>query len=469
MAREKPNSSPSKRIRARDSQNPLGYFQASNPNSVRAARPPKIKALTCLVQAPSIQPSNFPSPKNDMTRASPNDDTDMLNYPEASNPATTPIAALQRPTSSTRNRKRAFADNVEPLTASNASEDAKRSTSRSGNATVGGKRRKVSKPGFGIFKDGAPMIHEAVKGSIQGAEAKTTSSSTKVEIQQPCTGAKKAKAKAAVSRGCWTRTVGKRVRIKKRELLQVQVKPVIRLLARPRFTRKANGNDPKDHVNAAVVSETKLFTKMMEPGLPGLKETEGLFETFYFDPDIDTQIAKGLKASGDDIGLNEDSEESVDDEDDDVRAVKAAKATNKLNNLVIHNGLDRSLPPIHSLPAIFEDMVLTGLDESKSLKVQDFVNHVQGRALRVGTMCSGTECPILALGLVNDGEFLSDSLHLNANFLTCVALKRLGKPTIPFTHVLSCEIVPYKQAYIQRNFDPQYLFRDVTELPGQEA
>ena len=469
MAREKPNSSPSKRIRAHDSKNPLGYFQVSKPNSVRIARPPGVKTLTRPVQAPRIQPSNLPLPKNDMTRFFPNDDTDMLDYPEANNPATTPIAVLQRPPNNTRNRKRAFADNVEPATASTSSEDVKRSTSRSGNATVGGKRRKVSKPSFGTFKDGAPMIHEAAKGSIQGAEAKTTSSSTKVEIQQACTGAQKAKVKAAVSRGRWTRTVGKRVRIKKRDLLQVQVKPVTRLFARPRFTRKANENDPKDHVIAAVVSETKIFTKIMEPGLPGLKKAERLFETFYFDPDIDAQIAKGLKASGDDISLNEGSEESVDDEDDDVRAVKAAKAANKLNNLVIHNGLDRSLPPIHSLPDIFEDMVLTGLDESKSLKVQDFVNHVQGRALRVGTMCSGTECPILALGLVNDGEFLSDSLHLNANFLTCVALKRLGKPTIPFTHVLSCEIVPYKQAYIQRNFDPQYLFRDVTELPGQEA
>src|ERR1700722_11792214 len=97
MAREKPNSSPSKRIRARDSKNLLGYFQVSNPNSVRAARPPKIKALTRPVQAPSVQPSNFPPPKNDTTRASPNDDTDILNYPEASNPAATPIAALQRP------------------------------------------------------------------------------------------------------------------------------------------------------------------------------------------------------------------------------------------------------------------------------------------------------------------------------------------------------------------------------------
>ena len=45
----------------------------------------------------------------------------------------------------------------------------------------------------------------------------------------------------------------------------------------------------------------------------------------------------------------------------------------------------------------------------------------------------------------------------------------MGRRNIPFVHVLSCEIIPYKQAYIQRNFNPQYLVRDVTELPGEKA
>ena len=53
------------------------------------------------------------------------------------------------------------------------------------------------------------MIHEAAKGSIQGAEAKTTSSSTEVEIQQPCTGAKKAKAKAQIVKGKTKKNAGK--------------------------------------------------------------------------------------------------------------------------------------------------------------------------------------------------------------------------------------------------------------------
>jgi hypothetical protein len=36
-------------------------------------------------------------------------------------------------------------------------------------------------------------------------------------------------------------------------------------------------------------------------------------------------------------------------------------------------------------------------------------------------------------------------------------------------HVFSCEIEPYKQAYIERNFAPPILFRDVRELGGAKA
>jgi hypothetical protein len=40
---------------------------------------------------------------------------------------------------------------------------------------------------------------------------------------------------------------------------------------------------------------------------------------------------------------------------------------------------------------------------------------------------------------------------------------------IEFDHVFSCEIEPFKQAYIERNFAPAILFRDVTELGRKKA
>lgn len=46
--------------------------------------------------------------------------------------------------------------------------------------------------------------------------------------------------------------------------------------------------------------------------------------------------------------------------------------------------------------------------------------------------------------------------------------EKYGKP-LEVEHVFSCEIEPFKQAYIERNFSPPILFRDVCELGNDEA
>jgi site-specific DNA-cytosine methylase len=103
--------------------------------------------------------------------------------------------------------------------------------------------------------------------------------------------------------------------------------------------------------------------------------------------------------------------------------------------------LDLSLPPIENIRDIFSDIttkaIHAGLDR--------VVEHIKDRPLRVATMCSGTESPLLALKLVQH------SLE-----------EQLGK-SIQIEHVFSAEIEPFKQAYIQRNFNPPLLFRDITE------
>lgn len=39
-------------------------------------------------------------------------------------------------------------------------------------------------------------------------------------------------------------------------------------------------------------------------------------------------------------------------------------------------------------------------------------------------------------------------------------------PTLEFDHVFSAEIVPFKQAFIELNFAPKLLFRDIIEMAG---
>ncbi|KZT11359.1 uncharacterized protein LAESUDRAFT_642051 [Laetiporus sulphureus 93-53] len=103
------------------------------------------------------------------------------------------------------------------------------------------------------------------------------------------------------------------------------------------------------------------------------------------------------------------------------------------------------LPPIHNIPAIFSDLV------ARASQIKVVAQHLQGRKMRVATMCSGTESPLLALDLIRR----SILQHYDVN-LEC-------------EHVFSCEIEPFKQAYIERNFQPPLLFRDVCELGDTHA
>jgi hypothetical protein len=139
------------------------------------------------------------------------------------------------------------------------------------------------------------------------------------------------------------------------------------------------------------------------------------------------------------------------------------------NTFIVHPDLDLTLPSIQNLQEIVQDMVLNGLHASISHQFPAFLEHIQGRQLGGGTMCSGTECRMLALELSSDGQSSLRAAAPDIDSLTSAALTRIEKRNLSSVHVLRCEIVPYKQAYIQRISNPQYLFRDVTELPGEKA
>ena len=105
-------------------------------------------------------------------------------------------------------------------------------------------------------------------------------------------------------------------------------------------------------------------------------------------------------------------------------------------------GLDTGLPPLSSIGDIFQDITAKALD----MGLREVLQKPGRQPLRVATMCSGTESPLLALEMVQD------------------ALKSLGEPEMQVDHLFSAEIVPYKQAYIERNFHPKIIFRDITEI-----
>jgi hypothetical protein len=136
-------------------------------------------------------------------------------------------------------------------------------------------------------------------------------------------------------------------------------------------------------------------------------------------------------------------ETSSDVEMEDPEPTPRARTTTKKAKQVDASTTD--LPPIHDIPSIFSDLV------SHIPEMKDVAERVVGRKLRVATMCSGTESPLLALEMIQKSLLDQHGVYLDIE------------------HVFSCEIEPFKQAYIERNFHPPILFRDVCELGGTHA
>ncbi|KAE8383418.1 hypothetical protein BDV26DRAFT_287610 [Aspergillus bertholletiae] len=106
-----------------------------------------------------------------------------------------------------------------------------------------------------------------------------------------------------------------------------------------------------------------------------------------------------------------------------------------------------NLPPLHRLSDIYRSITARALE----LNFEEFLQHIGSKPLRIVTACSGTESPLLALEMVQD--------NLRENF----------NQDFKFRHLFSAEIVPYKQRYIDNNFHPRLLFRDVTQLKDRVA
>jgi site-specific DNA-cytosine methylase len=167
-----------------------------------------------------------------------------------------------------------------------------------------------------------------------------------------------------------------------------------------------------------------------------------------------------------DLDSNEDAKQStvqvdassdpsgMSDDDDIVPVVKREKPASSKTRPPITNRLPQkskdtphssNLPPLSEISLMFKDIV------NRCPAIVEFAKKLRGRPLRVATMCSGTEAPLLALGLVSR------------------ALREDHDTMLEVEHVFSCEIEPFKQAYIERNFRPPILFRDVCELGDDEA
>jgi len=142
------------------------------------------------------------------------------------------------------------------------------------------------------------------------------------------------------------------------------------------------------------------------------------------------------------------------DSDFEVSSAESATGIEHSKKIILETNItksgktiDFSLPPLHSIEDIFEDMASNALN----LGLEQVLEIFSDRTINVATMCSGTESPLVALDLLSKG------------------LSRLGRPPLRVEHHFSAEIDVTKQGYIERNCRPKRLFRDVRDFIEEGA
>lgn len=98
-----------------------------------------------------------------------------------------------------------------------------------------------------------------------------------------------------------------------------------------------------------------------------------------------------------------------DGDDDDTEIPEIKRVRFMSNRKLWKAGIDATLHPIDDLGEIFDDITLRAMSNG----FQNFLNHLTSRKLRVVTMCSGTESPLLAMEMVGK----SKSCRLKGLFL----------------------------------------------------
>lgn len=115
---------------------------------------------------------------------------------------------------------------------------------------------------------------------------------------------------------------------------------------------------------------------------------------------IDRMITRGLKLSKKkDDADNDDADADADDHEEQEPVQQPEDGAN-MNELVPYNGLNVNLPPMSNIHDIFADLTKNALGRG----LREFLEALGSGQLKVATLCSGTESPLLALQMIGDSE-----------------------------------------------------------------
>ena len=161
---------------------------------------------------------------------------------------------------------------------------------------------------------------------------------------------------------------------------------------------------------------------------------------------IETSSAEEENSAEEDVEEELEGEDIIPTDNGPIKSKPRSK-TKKALTQKLGKGIDLNLPPLNTIEDAFIDMAAKAMQ----LGISDVLKELNGRHINVATMCSGTESPLLALDLLSKG------------------LEKAGQPPIEVRHHFSAEIEVMKQGYIERNFSPSKLFRDVRDFLREET
>jgi site-specific DNA-cytosine methylase len=208
--------------------------------------------------------------------------------------------------------------------------------------------------------------------------------------------------------------------------------------ARPRVSYVEQYPDDPSDLTAGDESESDVY---VSPATD--EESEADIELISTEDENEDE-ASAISDSGSlDIMLDE---ESIAVEDDNPKPkLRRQHKTGESNRA--GKGIDLSLPPLSSIQECMSDMTTKAVQ----LGLCEALESLGERPIRVATMCSGTESPLLALDEISK------------------ALVAIGHTPMQIQQEFSAEIEVFKQGYIERNFAPKRLFRDVRDFIRESA
>jgi len=165
--------------------------------------------------------------------------------------------------------------------------------------------------------------------------------------------------------------------------------PPFKLSKQAEESRMSSGSPPEDSSDPVEIGDLVHIINTLSP-----HTGQGYFKTLQDIDAIDRMITIGLKIS------SKDEDEGDDDHAEAPKAKPKARGTGA--TMLTYTGLDTNLPPLSNIDDIFADLTQRALDVGLS----NFLEAIGSRPIKIATLCSGTESPLLALQMVQESEYM---------------------------------------------------------------